>query len=327
MFKQTAIQLFLLATFAAAHSAGAQQTERVYRIGYLSNRYMVEYREEALRQGLKELGYVEGKNLVFEWRFTKGNRSRLDELAAELVRSKVDCIVTSGTGSARAAKKATSTIPIPVVIANLSDPVRAGIVTNLARPGGNITGFTTLSVGLAGKSLELLKDAVPQLSRVVLLVEQAHPNIPPVIEESQVAARKLGVRLQVVEVGRPDDFESAFRAARQWRADAIIVRGTGLMHKNRARITKLEAGTRLPVMYTERRFVAAGGLMSYGMDRADPYRRAGAYIDKILKGANPGDLPVQRPTKFDLVINMKTAEAIGISFPPSILLRATELIE
>ncbi len=175
--------------------------------------------------------------------------------------------------------------------------------------------------------MELLKDALPRLSWVALLVEKAHPNKAPAIEESQVAARKLGVRLQILEVGRPDDFEGAFRAARQGGADAVIVRGTGLMHRNRTRIVKLEAETKLPVMYTERRFVATGGLMSYGMDRAEPYRRAGAYIDKILKGAKAGDLPVQQPTKFDLVINMKTAKALGITFPPSILLRATEVIE
>ncbi len=247
--------------------------------------------------------------------------------AAELVRLKVDCIVSSGVGPTRAAKKATTTIPIPVVMANVYDPVRPGIVTSLARPEGNITGFTTLEVGLAGKLIELLKDAFPQLSRVALLVEQAHPGGPPFIEEIQVAARKLGVRLQVLEVGRPDDFDNPFRAAGQGRADAVIVRGSGLMHRNLARIADLEAKTRLPVMHTERRFVVAGGLMSYGPDRANPYRRAATYVHKILNGAKPADLPVQRPTKFDLVINMKTAKAAGIRFPRSILLRATELIE
>ncbi len=327
MFKKSVILLAAFAILASTQPAGAQQPGKVYRIGYMSNRYKVEYREEALRQGLKDFGYVEGKNLVIEWRFTKGKRSRLAEFAAELVRLKVDCIVASGTGAARAAKKATRTIPIPVVIANLFDPVRSGIVTNLARPGGNITGFTTLSVGMAGKLLGLLKDALPRLSRVALLLEKAHPNNPPAIAENRIAARNMGVRLQVLEVGRPDDFAGAFRAAVQRRADAIIVRGTGLMHRNRARLARLEAETGLPVMYTERRFVVAGGLMSYGVDRADPYRRAGAYLDKILKGAKPGDLPIQQPVKFDLVINMKTAKAAGIKFSRSFLLGATELIE
>lgn len=327
MFRRTAILLSGLAIFAVACPAVAQPAGKVYRIGYLSNRYKVEYREEALREGLKKLGYVEGRNLVFEWRFAKGKRARLGALAAELVRSRVDCIVTSGTGAARAAKKATRTAPIPVVIANLFDPVMSGIVKSLARPGENITGFTTLSVGLAGKQLELLKESLPHISRIFMLVERAHPNNPPVVEGSMAAARKIGVQLEIIEVSRPAEIENAFRTAAQGHADAFIVRGTGLMHRNRLLIVGLEAETGLPVMYTERRFVDAGGLMAYGIDRADPYRRAGAYIDKILKGTRAGDLPVQQPVKFDLVINVKTARSAGIAFSRPFLLRATELIE
>lgn len=322
--------VFLLIAFAIVGPrlpAAAQQTEKIYRIGYLSNRHKVEYREEALLEGLRALGYVEGKNLVFEWRFTNGKRSRLPEFAAELVRLKVDCIVTSGLGAAHAVKYATRKVPIPVVIANIFDPVLAGIVTNLARPGGNITGFTTRGVGLAGKLLDLLKEAVPHLSKVAVLVERNHPGAPPFLEEIGLASHRLGVQLQVLTVDNRDDFKSAFRTTRRGHADAIIVRGSGLMHRNLAALVDAEAKTGLPVMHTERRFVSAGGLMAYGVDRADPYRRAGAYLDKILKGTRPGDLPVQQPAKFELVINLKRARADGIKLSRSILLRATELIE
>ena len=304
----------------------AQQPEKAYRIGYISNRYKIEYREEALRDGLRELGYVEGKNLTVEWRFAKGQRNRLPEFATELVRMGVDCIVASGLGATRAAKKATSDAPIPVVMANIFDPVRTGIVTSLARPGGNITGFTTMSMGVTGKLVGLLKDAFPHLSRLAVLLEKNHPNNPSAIEETRAAARTLGVQVQILEVG-PDDLESAFRAAKAGQADAINVRGTGLMHRNLARIIRLETETKLPVIYTERRFADAGGLMSYGLDRADPYRRAAAYLDKILKGAEPGDLPVQQPRKFDFVINLKRAKAAGIEFSRSTLLRANEVID
>jgi putative ABC transport system substrate-binding protein len=327
MFKRTTILLTALAVLASAHPAEAQQDGKVYRIGYMSNRYEVAYREEALREGLRELGYVEGKTLVIEWRFAKGKRSRLPEFAAELVRLKVDCIVTSGTGSTRAAKKATRTTPIPVVMANVGDPIGSGLVASLARPEGNVTGFTTMSQGLAGKRLELLKDAFPKISRAGLLVNQAHPAGPSYIEKTQVAARALAVQVQILPVRRSNDFEGAFHAATQGNVDALLVHGSGLMNKNRARIVDLAARAGLPVMYSEQRFVHAGGLMSYGPNRAKPYRRAATYIDKILKGTKPGDLPVQQPTKFDLVINMKTAKAAGISLSRSILLRATELIE
>jgi len=219
----------LLLVLSTAGWSAALAADKAYHIGYLSNRHRVEYREFALLKGLKKLGYIEGKNLVMAWRFAGGRRSRLNGLATQLVRLKVDCIVASGLGAAKAAKKATSKKKVPVIIANLFDPVRSGIVSSLARPGGNITGFTTLSVGLAGKMLDVLKDAVPSLSRVVLLVERAHPNNPLVIQESQVAAQKLGLALRVSEIGRSDEFDDAFRAAIQDQVGAIIVRGTGLL--------------------------------------------------------------------------------------------------
>jgi putative ABC transport system substrate-binding protein len=312
---------------ALAPPAIAQQAGKTYRIGYISNRDKVEYREEALRQGLRELGYVEGQNLVIEWRFASGQRHLLGEFAAELVGLDVDLIVTSGLGSARAAKKATSTIPIPVVIANIYDPVRSGIVTSLARPGGNITGFTTLSVGIAGKLLELLKDAVPNLSQVALILEQGHPGSPSFIEESQVAARTMGVRLQILEAGDPNDFENVYHTAKQGGADAVVVRGTGLMHRNIGRIINLEIENKLPVIHTERRFVLAGGLMSFGPDRVDPYRRAATYVDRILKGAKPSNLPIEQPDRFDLTINLKTAKEVGIKIPHTLLFRANKVIE
>ena len=320
----TTVVALIVSLLLALPQVEAQQREKPYRIGYLSNRHKVEYREEALRDQLRELGYVEGKNLVVEWRFAKGQRKRLSEFAAELVRNGVDVIVTSGTGATRAAKKATGTIPI--VMANVFDPVRSGIVPSFAKPGGNITGFSTLGLGVTGKFLGLLKDCFPKLTRLALLLEKGHPNNPEAVAETRTAAGKIGVQLQVIEVG-PEDFESAFRAAKQGGAEAMNIRGTGLMHKNIARIVKLEAETKLPVMYTERRFPDAGGLMSYGMDRADPYRRVASYVDRILKGTNPGDLPVQRPAKYEFVINLKTAKAAGFDLPRAILLRATEVID
>ena len=325
MFKQTAILLTALAVLAAAHPAEAQQAGKVYRIGYMSNRLGIGPREKALRQGLHELGYVVGKNLVIEWRFTKGQRQRLPAFAAELVGLGVDCIVSSGTGTTRAVKKATSTIP--VVMANVGNPLRSGLVTNLARPGGNITGFTTMTPGLAGKHMELLKDAFPQVSRVAVILEPANPSTKNYRKDVAIAAKSLGMQHQILEMRHPDDFDTAFRTAGKGGADALIVVATSLIQNNIARIFALEAKTRLPVMYTVKRLVPAGGLMSYGPSRVTPYRRAAAYVDKILRGARPGDLPVQQPTKFDLVINMKTAKAAGISFSRSVLLRATELIE
>ena len=326
MFKQTAIKRFLLATFAAAHSAGAQQTERVYRIGYLSNRYMVEYREEALCQGLKELGYVEGKNLVFEWRFTKGNRSRLDEFAAELVRSKVDFIVTSGVGSARAAKQATNTIPI--VMGNSSaDPVRHGLIDSLARPGGNVTGVIDLLPDLAGKQLELLKEIFPKLSRIAHLSPGSSLVGPDHLKATEAAGRALGVRVDAPKVGGPDDLENAFRASVEGGAEALIVVGVSFFIPHRPRIVNLEIKNRLPTMHTHTPWVPLGGLISYSTDVNVRYRRAAQYVDKIFKGTNPTDLPVEQPTKFNLEKNLKPAKALGITIPPSILLRATKVIE
>lgn len=325
MLKPSAILLTALAIFAADYPADAQQAGKIYSIGYMSNRLGIGPREKALRQGLHELGYVEGRNLVIEWRFTKGQRQRLGAFAAELVRLKVDCIVSSGTGTTLAVKKATSTIP--VVMANVGNPRRSGIVTNLARPGGNITGFTTMSPGLAGKHLQLLKDAFPNISRVAVILEAANPSTANYRNDVSIAARALGMQHQILEMRHPDDFDTAFRTASKGGAGALIVVATSLIQNNMARIFDLEAKTKLPVMYTVKRLVPAGGLMSYGPSRVDPYRRAAVYVDRILKGAKPGDLPVERPSRFELVINLKTAKAAGITFPRSILLRTDKVIE
>jgi len=309
---------------ALSFPAEAQQAGKVYRIGYLTGRFGIDLREEALRQGLRQLGYIEGKNLVIEWRFAKGKRKRLAKLAAELVRLKSDVIVTPGTGVTLVVKKATSTIPI--VMANVPDAVQLGIVASLAQPGGNITGLSTRNADLAGKRLELLKEAFPQISRVAALWDPSRRGVDAHFKGTEAAARVLGVQLQSLEVRRPYDLENAFRTAVKARAEAISVMGAGLPN-HRARIVKLAVKNRLPVMYSSLRYVRAGGLMAYAPDRVDLFRRAAIYVDKILKGAQPGDLPIEQPTRFELVINLKAAKQIGVTIAPGVLYRADKVIK
>ena len=317
------LSILLLATLISGwvNLAEAQQAGKVYRIGILYGRSGVRTspRLEAFRQALRELGYIEGQNIVVEWL----NR-RIPNFAAELVKLKVDCIFTGGTGPTRAAKKATSTIPI--VMGNVGDAVGRGLVASLAKPGGNITGLTTRSPDLAGKRLELLKATFPEVSRVAALWDPSKLGNDVHFKETEVAARALGVQLQSLEVRRPYNFETAIRAAGKERAEALYVFGAG-MRRHRARIVELAANNRLPGMYSDYRFVTAGGLMSYAPNRVDLYRRAATYVDKILKGAKPADLPVERPSKWELLINLKTAKALGLTIPPEVLFRADKVIK
>ena len=305
----------------------AQQAGKVYRVGYLSIRPALVPEDKAFLEGLRELGYIEGHNISIEWRFFKDNVDRFRALAAELVGVKVDCIVTVGILPTRAAKEATSTIPI--VMANAGDdPVRHGLVASLARPGGNITGFINVSSELSGKRLELLKAVVPKASRIAILWDPASPAATGQLQGTMAAARALGVHLQSLEVRRPDDFETAFRAAGKERAEGLVVAAFGgLFHSHRARIVGLAVKTRLPAIYPLQDYPLAGGLMSYAADVLDQHRRAAIYVDKILKGSKPADLPVQQPTKFELVINLKAAKALGLTIPQSLLLRADHVIE
>jgi putative ABC transport system substrate-binding protein len=316
--------LLFVSILAIAYSGSAQQSNKLYRIGYLSLRSGIEAREEAFRKGLRELGYIEGQNVVIEWRFAKGEIDHLRELAAELVGLKVDVMVTRGTFATQVAKQATSTIPI--VIGNVTDAVQQGFVASLAKPGGNITGFSTLSPDLSGKRLEMLKEAFPKISRVAFFWNSANLGTAAQFRGAEVAARTLGIQLQSMELRSPYDFESAFRGALDSRAEALIVSTAGF-HTHRERLVSLELKHRLPVMYTDQLFVLAGGLMSYSTDYPEELRRVAFYVDKILKGTNPANLPVQRPTKFELVINLKTAKQIGVTIPPAVLMEADKVIK
>lgn len=304
--------------------AEAQQPNKNHRIGYLSLRSGIEAREESFRQGLRGVGFIEGQNLVIEWRFAKGEIDRLTELATELVRLKVDVIVAPGTFATQAAKQATSAIPI--VMGNVTDAVQQGFVASLARPGGNITGFSTLSPDLSGKRLEMLKEAFPKLSRAAFVWNSANLGTAAQVSGAEIAARELGIKLQSLELQPPYDFDSAFRAAVTSRTEALILTTAGF-HTHRERIVNLEIKNRLPVMYTDELFVRAGGLMSYSIDFPEELRRVAIYVDKILKGTNPANLPVQRPTKFELVINLKTAKHIGVTIPPAVLMEADKVIK
>jgi putative tryptophan/tyrosine transport system substrate-binding protein len=314
---------------AVAVLAEAQQPKKVARIGYLSSGDPASEsaRSEPIRLALRDLGYIEGQNIAIEYRYSEGKRDRPPELAAELVRLKVDVIVVGGgTISVRAAKNATKTIPI-VMAGRGIDPVEAGLVESLARPGGNVTGITLLSVELGGKRLELLKEAVPKLARVAVLYDPANPpSLHEVKEVLPVAARALGLTIQPWEVRSADGFERVFAALNKQRPDGFYVTGAPLMIANEKRIVGFALKSRLPSMYQNRGAVDAGGLMYYGADLADSYRRVAYYVDRILKGAKPADLPVEQPTKFEFVINLKTAKQIGVTIPPDLLARATKII-
>jgi len=314
---------------ATAPPATAQQPKKVPRIGYLSsgNTARESARSEAIRLALRELGYIEGQNIAIEYRYAEGKRDRFPELAAELVRLKVDIIVAAGGDPlVRAAKTATKTIPI-VMTGGGADPVEAGLVDSLARPGGNVTGVTNLAPQLAGKRLELFKEAVPKLARVAVLYEPAsRPSVLQVKEVLPVAARGLGLKLQVWEVRAADDFEKVFAAINKQRPDGLYVPASLLMFSNQKRIAGLALKNRLPSIYYSRGFVDAGGLMSYAADLADSYRRVAYFVDRILKGTKPADLPVEQPMRFELVVNLKTAKQIGVTIDPNLLARATKII-
>ena len=311
-----------IAILVAPFAAKAQEAGKVTRIGMLtaSSSPFV----EAFKQGLRELGYVEGRNIVIEYRSTDGRDERLPGLVADLVRLKVDIIVASSQGAV-AARQATTAIPIVMPI--ITDPVRLGLVASLARPGGNVTGLATQNDELPGKWLELVKETLPKVSRVAVLF---HPTYDGGVQlkASEAAARSLGVRLQALKVEHPDDFANAFAEVQKNRAEALVVSSSGLFYAHRTRLVEFAAKHRLPTIYHQSEFVVeSGGLMSYGPDFRDLFRRSATYVDKILKGAKPGDLPVQQPTKFELVINMKTAKALRLTIPQSVLSRADQVIE
>jgi putative tryptophan/tyrosine transport system substrate-binding protein len=315
--------------FAFCFSAEAQQTGKVARIGILEARGPSDRAQiwEAFRQGLRELGYIEGKNIIIEYRYAEGNIQRLSELAAELVRLKVDIIVTSDAQPAVAAGKITTTIPI--VMAGGRDPVEAGLAASLAHPGGNVTGVTNLAPELLGKRLELLKDAVPRISRVAVLNEASGSGRTAVLTKEMVEpARSLGIQLEALEVRAPNlDFDQAFRVAVGQHIDALVISPTPILVPHIRRIVELSTKNRLPTMTSGLAWVSAGALMSYGANAEELIRRAAVYVDKILKGAKPADLPVQRPTKFEFVINLKTAKQIRLTISPNVLSRADKIIK
>ncbi len=331
--KKAAVPSILVAVVLLALGviAEAQQPKKVPRIGYLatSDAATESARAEAIRLALRELGYIEGQNIAFEYRYAEGKRDRFPELATELVRLKVDVIVVAGGDLlVRPVMNATKTIPI-VMIGVGGDPVEDGLVESLARPGGNVTGLTLLYRELSGKRLELLKEAVPKVVRVAVVYDPGNPrSVRDVKEVLPVAAHALGLTVRSWEVRDADGFEKVFAAINKERPDGLYVPGGGsIILANQKRIAGLALKSRLPSVYNSREFVDAGGLMSYGPDIADSYRRVAYYVDRILKGAKPADLPVEQPTKFELVINLKTAKHIGLTIPPEVLARATKLIK
>ena len=312
---------------ALSFPAEAQQLAKVPRIGFLlATSPGPDPRIEEFRQGLHELAYVEGKNIAIEWRYAEGKEDLVSKLAAELVQLNVEIIVTDGTNVTRAAKNATKTIPI-VMIGQGLDPVAEGLVESLARPGGNVTGLTNLGPELAGKRLDLFKEAVPKIVSVAVLYEPANPGSVLQMKEALAAARRLGLTIRPWEVRDADGFEKEFAALSKERPDGLYLVGGPLMTANEKRIAGLALKSRLPSMHGSREYVEAGGLMSYGADRVDIYRRVAYFVDKILKGAKPADLPVEQPTKFELVINLKTAKQIGLIIPPNVLARADRVIK
>src|SRR5262245_31661725 len=313
--------------FALCSTADAQQPAKAPQIGYLSNasRSSMSPRTDAFRLGLRELGYLEGETIFVERRNADGKIDRLPALVAELVRLKVDVIITGGPQATRAAKEATSTIPI--VMANVGDPVGEGFVASLARPGGNITGLSALAPELSGKRLELLREVVPKLTRVAVLGTASGPGVSLQLRELEPAAKAFKVQLHYLDVQNPKDIDSAFRAASKERADAVITLGGGILVSQRAQIVELAAKNRLPAIYHQGWFVEDGGLMYYGVNLLDLDRRAATYVDRILKGAKPADLPVEQPTKFEFVINLRAANQIRLMIPPNVLARADKVIK
>ncbi len=328
MDRRTFIGAVAGALLAAPLATAAQQAGKVPRIGYLSLNSAEASPKflAAFRQGLRERGWIEGQNILIEYRFAGGKVDQLPTLVAELIRLKLDIIVTTSSATTRAAKDATKTIPI--VMAVSANAVGEGFVTSLAHPSGNITGMTFL-VGpeIAGKHLELLKEVAPAASRVAVLTNPTNASHPALTRELQVAARALGVQLQFLEARSPEQFDAAFAAMTRERAAALLVLTDAMFIGQRRRIVDLAAASRLPAMYHQREFVDAGGLISYGASVSDLLRRAATHVDKILKGAKPADLPVEQPTKFEFIINLKTAKALGLTIPQSVLVRADEIIQ
>ena len=328
MFRRIVICLPLTVILLTVAIAEAQQPAKIPRIGLLrpsrsdhgGSRVLI----DAFRQGLRELGYVEGQNVRLEIRWADGKRDRLPQLADELVRLKVDVIVSGGSTATDAAKRASSTIPI--VMTQVADPERDGFVASLARPGANITGLTHMNTELAGKRLELLKESVPKASRVAVLWNPANPSQAFNFKELETAAKALAVTVQSLQVRTPDDFDRAFNDAVKGRIGSIFVSSDGMINSHRKDVVNRVTKNRLPAIYTEPEWVDAGGLMVYGPSNADLYRRAATYVDKILKGAKPADLPVERPIKFELIINLKAAKQIGLTIPPNVLARADRVM-
>src|SRR5436309_3772672 len=318
---------FVVVLLAVAVIAEPQQPKKVPRIGFQSaaSPSAMTPRADAFRQGLRDLGYVDGKNIVIEWRYAEGKLDRLPALAAELVRLKVEVIVASAPPPTRSAKQATATIPI--VMSYDDDPVGNGFVASLARPGGNITGLATLAPELSGKQLELMKEIVPRLSRLAVLGSSTRSGNAQSVKETELAAGAFGVKLQYLDLRGPKDIETAFRAASNGRADAVLVLTSSVATSQRTQITDLAIKNRLPAVYDRTEFVEDGGLMTYSVSSTDLFRRAATYVDKILKGAKPADLPVEQPKKFELIINLKAAKQIGLTIPPNLLARADRVIK
>jgi putative ABC transport system substrate-binding protein len=325
MKKRISICLLVTILLATVSSAKAQQQAKVPKIGWLGARSASAPAREVFARELRALGYLEGKNIAFEYRYAEGKLDRLPALADELVRLKVDVLLAPATPAAVAAKNATSTIPI--VFYSGSDPVALGLVDSFARPGGNITGFTTISAVLAGKRLEVLRETVPKLSRVAALWNPQDPSSAQTWKESQLPARELGLQLHSMEVSSVDRFEGAFKEAIKTGSGALAMAGSPFFFSNQKQIVNLAAKHRLPAIYANGEFVATGGLMSYGADEDEAYRRAAVFVDKILKGTKPADIPVEQPTKFELVINLKIAKQIGLTIPPNVLARADKVIK
>ena len=328
MDRRAFLFVFSLGALSAPLAADAQPTGKVYRIGYLgaSSATVSQRPVEAFREGLRELGLVEGQNIVIDYRFAEGRFDRLPDLAAELVRLRVDVIMAGPTPPAMAAMKATGTIPI--VMAGVGDPVDLGLIASLARPGGNVTGLSfSVGMDIFGKGLELLREAVPKFRRVAILSNPANPSHALAITNVKAAAGSFGVQLQLLEAREPNQFDGAFAAMAKERVDALLVLPDGMFLLHRARLIDLAKKNRVPSMHGVREYVDAGGLMSYGPSTVTAWRRAAFFVDRILKGAKPADLPVEQPTKFELVINLKTAKTLGLDMPASLLARADEVIE
>ena len=317
----------LCALVVAICTPAKAQPAKVSRIGFLStlSPSTITVRTEAFQQGLRQLGYVEGKNIVIEYRWAEGKLDRVPELAAELIRLKVDAIVTTGPPVTRVAKGATNTIPI--VMAFDSDPVGNGFVASLARPGGNITGLSALFPEISGKRLELMKEIIPRLSQIAVLGSSKEPANSQSVKETELAAQKFGVKFQYFDVVVLSDIEAAFQAAKSARADAALVLAGYIFNSYPTHVAALASKHRIAVIYQGSEYAEAGGLMSYGTNIADLFRRAATYVDKILKGAQPAELPVEQPTKFELVINLKAAKQIGLTIPPNVLARADRVIK